>query len=119
MSIPSVVSPLHSLNLYKWGNNCEAWNLVDNKDLSIKLERMPAGTEEELHYHNLAQQFFYILKGRAVFEVDDVILIVHEGEGLNIEPKRKHRIMNKDKEKMLEFIVCSQPSTHNDRQNIV
>lgn len=118
MSAPLVVSKFHPLQHYNWGNNCEAWNFVDNKDVSIKLERMPPATEEVLHYHNQSQQFFYILKGKAVFEVDDVILIVHEGEGLSIEPRRKHRIMNKEEE-MLEFIVCSQPSTHNDRHNLV
>lgn len=118
MSAASVVSQFHPLNQYKWGNNCEAWTFVDNADLSIKLERMPSGTEEILHYHNLSQQFFYILKGNAVFEVDDVILIVHEGEGLHLEAGSKHRIMNKE-EKVLEFIVCSHPATRNDRHNLV
>ncbi|MEJ7681232.1 MAG: cupin domain-containing protein [Segetibacter sp.] len=80
---------IHPLKQYKWGNNCEAWNFVDNKDLSIKLESMPRGTEEVLHYHKLSQQFFYITKGKAVFEVDEVILIVHEGEGMHIEAGQK------------------------------
>ena len=118
MSAPSVVSASHPLQQYFWGNNCKAWSLADNENLSVKLENMPRQTEEVLHYHNHSQQFFYILKGKAVFEIDDVILIVHQGEGLTIEPQRKHRIMNKE-ENMLEFIVISQPSTHNDRHNIV
>lgn len=116
---PSVVSSSSPLSYYKWGNNCEAWNFVDNKDLSVKLEKMPSGTEEALHFHNQSQQFFYILKGRAVFEIDEVILIVHEGEGLHIEAGRQHRIMNKEEQNTLEFLVCSQPSTSNDRKNVV
>lgn len=115
----SVVSASHPLSYYNWGNNCEALSFVDNKDLSVKLERMPPGTEEVLHFHNQSQQFFYILKGRAVFEVDEVILIVHEGEGLHIEAGSKHRIMNKEEETVLEFLVCSQPSAANDRENLV
>ena len=79
---------------------------------------MPMGSEEELHYHKEAQQFFFITKGKAFFEVDDVILIVHEGEGLHVEQGRRHRIMNKG-EADLEFIVYSQPSTDNDRYNLV
>ena len=116
---PLVVSVSRSLDYYKWGNHCEAWKLVDNKDFSVKLEKMPAGTEEELHYHSFSQQFFYVLKGRAVFEIDEVILIVHEGEGLHIEAGRRHRIMNKEEETTLEFLVCSQPATDTDRQNLV
>lgn len=118
MSTPLVVSQFHPLLQYNWGKDCKAWNLVDNKDLSIKLENMPAGTEEVLHYHKASQQFFYITKGKAVIEIDGVILIVHEGEGLLIEAGRKHRIMNKE-EFNLEFIICSQPSAQNDRYNLV
>lgn len=119
MSTPLVVSKFHPLQQYKWGKNCEVWNFVDNKNLSIKLENMPAGTQEVLHYHKVAQQFFFITKGKAFFEVDEVILIVHEGEGLHIEAGRKHRIMNKEEEGTLEFIVCSQPSAENDGYNLV
>lgn len=118
MNTPSVVSKFHPLKNYKWGKDCEAWNFIDNDDISIKLERMPPGAEEILHYHKKAQQFFYITEGKAVFEVDEVILIVHQGEGVHIERGRKHRIMNKE-EQTLEFIVYSQPSTTNDRYNLV
>ena len=118
MSTPLVVSKFHPLQQYKWGNNCEAWNFVDNTDISIKLESMPAGAEEVLHYHKQAQQFFYIVEGKAVFEVDDVILIVHQNEGLHVKAGQKHRIMNKE-EKTLEFLVYSQPSTQDDRYNLV
>lgn len=118
-NLPSVVSASRPVNYYKWGSNCEAWSLMDKDQMGVKLEKMPAGTEEGLHYHNHSQQFFYILKGRAVFEIDEVILIVHEGEGLHIEPGSQHRIMNKEEEQMLEFLVCSQPSIQNDRHYLV
>jgi mannose-6-phosphate isomerase-like protein (cupin superfamily) len=36
-----------------------AWNLVDEENLSIKLEQMPEGEEEAPHYHEHAHQFFY------------------------------------------------------------
>ena len=115
---PSVVSTFRPLSKYNWGKNCEAWNFVDNEKLSVKLEKMPAGAEELLHFHNQSQQFFYILRGRAVFDIDEVILIVQEGEGILIEEGSRHRIMNKEEEQALEFLVCSQPSTKNDRENL-
>lgn len=117
-SSPAVVSKSHPLKHAKWGSNCDAWSLLSSIGLSIKHERMPEGAEEVLHYHELAQQFFFILKGKAIFEVDQVLLIVHEGEGLQIEAGKKHRIMNRDKG-FLEFLVCSQPSTQNDRYDLV
>ena len=59
----AVVSKYNSIKHYKWGNDCDGWTLVDEAALSVKQERMPAGTSEALHYHKEAQQFFYILKG--------------------------------------------------------
>jgi mannose-6-phosphate isomerase-like protein (cupin superfamily) len=118
MSTPSVVSKYHPLQYYKWGNNCEAWNFLEDKEASIKVEKMPPGAEEVLHYHKKVRQFFYILEGQAVFEVDAVILIVRKGDGLCIEENSQHRIMNKE-EKPLEFIIYSQPSTKDDRYDIV
>src|SRR3954447_19516543 len=108
---PSVVSITRPLGYYTWGKDCEAWNLVSNRDFDVKVERMPAGSEEILHFHSRSQQFFYILKGRAVFEIDEVILLLHPGDGLHIEAGRAHRIMNKENEGILEFLVFSQPPT--------
>src|SRR5687767_6615647 len=112
-SAHQVFSKDRALHYYKWGNNCEAWSFVDTNQLSVKLENMPTGAEEELHYHREAQQFFQIIKGAAVFEVDDVITIVREGEGIHIQAGQKHRVTNKEEE-TLEFLVCSQPSTKSD-----
>ena len=117
MHVPTVTSTTQSIEHKLWGNGCNAWTLLNTEGLSIKQETMTAGTEEQLHYHHNAQQFFYILKGNAVFEVDEVIIIVHEREGIHIEAGKHHKIMNKDSVD-LEFLVCSQPSIQNDRFNL-
>lgn len=56
---------------YTWGKNCDGWHLLDSETLSIIQERMPANTEESLHFHKLSQQFFFILKGTATFEMNE------------------------------------------------
>ncbi len=110
----SVVSKYQSLKHYQWGNACDGWNLVEEENLSVKQERMPAGCSEELHYHQFSQQFFFILKGIATFEIENKLVEVKEQEGLHIKAGLKHRIINNAKED-LEFILSSQPSTVNDR----
>jgi len=40
MSTPLVVSQFYPLQQYKRGKDCKVSTLVDNKDLSIKLENM-------------------------------------------------------------------------------
>lgn len=101
---------------YKWGADCDGWNLVDEKSLSIKLEQVPAGASEQRHYHKKAQQFFFILKGTALFEVEGTFSNVHAGEGIHIRAGLKHRVVNNGADD-LEFILCSQPSAAGDRVN--
>lgn len=110
------VSKYKPLKHYVWGNGCDGWNLVDEGSLSIKQERMPGGTSEAKHYHQQAQQFFFILKGTANFEIENSIININSGEGFHVKAGVAHKISNKETED-LEFILCSQPSTNNDRKN--
>ncbi|HLP10707.1 MAG TPA: cupin domain-containing protein [Flavobacteriales bacterium] len=102
---------------YTWGNNCDSWIMVDTEGLSVKQELMPPGTNEELHVHEKARQFFFVLNGTAVFYVNGQKQIISAQQGLSILPGTNHFIANESNEN-LEFLVISQPSTTNDRQNI-
>ncbi|HXB93241.1 MAG TPA: cupin domain-containing protein [Puia sp.] len=126
------VSRLHPLQHYIWGDQCDGWNFVDQPGLSVKMERMPPHTAEQLHFHRQARQFFYILKGTATFlfawteaptESDsgpvaaERQIIVYKEQGLEIPPGQWHRILNEG-DGDLEFLLCSQPSTAGDRTNV-
>lgn len=102
---------------YIWGNNCDSWILKDSQNLSVKQEVMPPGTAEKKHFHDHAEQFFYILKGEAVFCINDEKWSVKEGESITVLPKSKHYISNESMEDV-EFLVISIPSTNNDRIDI-
>ncbi len=104
------------LTHYVWGAGCDGWNLVDTKTLSVKQERMPPATTEACHYHNSAQQFFYILSGTARFDLVDEVLTLAAGEGVHIVPGVTHCIRNTSASD-LHFLVCSQPATATDRIN--
>ncbi len=113
----NVVSKQYPLDQYRWGNASVAWSLLDEKELSVKLEMMPPGEKEALHYHRLGRQFFYVLKGIADVEIEGTRIRVNAEEGIRVEPYQKHRIMNPGREN-LEFILCSQPSVAGDRINM-
>lgn len=99
---------------YIWGDNCHGWHLLKNDRLSIIEESMPPNTSEVKHYHNKAQQFFYILKGNAVFELDNTTVQIGEREGIHIGRKVVHQIRNEGNMD-LEFLVISEPSSKGDR----
>jgi mannose-6-phosphate isomerase-like protein (cupin superfamily) len=113
----NIVSKHNSLKHYQWGEDCDGWNLVDEQPLSVKLERMPPRTFENKHYHKKAKQFFYILKGEAVFEIQQQRISVKSEQGIYIEAGKEHRIINETEED-LEFMLTSQPSTTDDRINV-
>jgi mannose-6-phosphate isomerase-like protein (cupin superfamily) len=101
---------------YIWGADCDGWHLVKNSQLSVIQERMPAGTAEVRHFHHQAQQFFYILAGEAVMEVDGRPTVLRAGEGISIPAGTSHQMRN-DSGDEVHFLVISQPPSHGDREN--
>jgi mannose-6-phosphate isomerase-like protein (cupin superfamily) len=99
---------------YTWGADCDSWVFADKANLSVKLESMPAEAREKLHYHSIAEQFFFILKGTGTFYIEGKVVNVVENEGISIAPNSRHFIAN-EAEGTLEFLVVSQPSTNTDR----
>jgi mannose-6-phosphate isomerase-like protein (cupin superfamily) len=102
---------------YTWGNACDGWHLLRSDSLSVIQERMPPGTAEQRHFHERAQQVFFILAGAATFEVGEETVQVTAQESLHVPPNTPHRIANEGGE-ALHFLVISEPKAHGDRVNL-
>ena len=102
---------------YTWGNNCDGWHLLKSESLSVIQERMPPGTSEQLHYHQHAQQVFYILFGRAKFILNGLSYFVDAGESIHIASGISHHVLNEGFDD-LHFLVISEPKAHGDRTNL-
>jgi mannose-6-phosphate isomerase-like protein (cupin superfamily) len=99
---------------YRWGVDCHGWHLVKDKELSVIEELMPAGAAEILHYHRNSQQFFYVLAGEAIMEIEDRTALVRAGSGIRVLPGTRHQIRNRSSSPV-RFLVISQPPSHGDR----
>lgn len=102
---------------YTWGDQCDSWHLLRSDSLAVIQERMPPGTAEQTHYHERAQQVFYILQGTATFEVEGETVTVQQGESIHIATKARHRILNNSGAE-IHFLVISEPKAHGDRVNV-
>ena len=80
-------------------------------------ERVPPGASEVRHYHSAARQFFFILNGKAVIEVDGTDVELAEGQGLEIAPGMRHQVMNRS-DADVHFLVISHPNTRGDRVEV-
>ena len=115
--MPSVPTSTKDAEHYKWGDACDGWNLLKSPELSIIEERMPPHTAERRHFHQKADQFFYVLSGEAQMEIEAEIFTLTARSGIFIERGRPHRISNKS-EQDVTFLVISRPTTRGDRQEL-
>jgi mannose-6-phosphate isomerase-like protein (cupin superfamily) len=99
---------------YRWGVDCDAWYLVNEEQLSVIEEFMPPGAAEIRHHHTKAQQFFYIVSGEVLMEVEGQTTLLHAGTGIRVLPGKRHQIRNPSSSPV-RFLVISHPRSHGDR----
>ena len=101
---------------YRWGDDCDGWHLVKDGALSVIEEFMPPGAAEVRHHHERAQQFFYVLAGEVMIEIEGAKMLVPAGSGIRVSPGKRHQIRNPSSS-AARFLVISQPPSHGDRVN--
>lgn len=99
---------------YNWGNGCDGWHLVKSEQLSIIKERVPFGCSESRHYHQNAEQFFFVLSGIATMELDGEFYTIYPNNGLHVPAGKSHQLSNKNEPDLI-FTVTSTPPSHLDR----
>lgn len=99
---------------YSWGLNCDGWHLAKTPNLSVIQERVPQDSGEAKHYHSVAEQFFFILEGEAVIDINEQTFTLTAGEGIHIAPGSPHMLFNMQ-EQDLVFLVVSTPPSHGDK----
>ena len=100
---------------YTWGAACDGWHLVRDTSLSVILERLPPGASEMRHRHARARQFFYVLRGALLIEIEGDAHTLRAGDGIDIAPTLAHQVTCVGPEDA-EFLVVSQPPSHGDRE---
>jgi mannose-6-phosphate isomerase-like protein (cupin superfamily) len=100
-----------------WGDVCDGWHLVTRTDMSVIAERVPPGVRESRHFHSAARQFFFILSGCAIIEINGERVILAEGQGIEVAPGIPHQFINESPEDV-HFLVVSHPNTRGDRVEI-
>lgn len=82
--------------------------------LSVIQERVPSGCREVRHYHQQAEQFFFVLSGIASIEVDGNEYKLEAEQGIHVPAGKPHQLQNEQSHD-LEFLVTSVPPSHGDR----
>jgi mannose-6-phosphate isomerase len=64
----------------------------ENKPCTIKLIYINANSRLSLQYHKKRSEFWKVIKGTAMIELDGKTIILGEGETITIPRQAKHRI---------------------------
>ena len=80
---------------------------------SLAEATVPAGGATERHYHKLSEEFYFILEGSGMVEIDGESRHVNPGDAILIPPGAWHQIMAADAN--LRFLCCcAPPYSHED-----
>jgi mannose-6-phosphate isomerase-like protein (cupin superfamily) len=102
---------------YPWGDRCDGWFLLKSAGLHVIEERMPPGTSEKRHYHDRAEQLFYVLSGELTMKFAGDSVKVRAREALRVPAREAHQAAN-ESDAPVEFLVISFPPSHGDRTNV-
>jgi mannose-6-phosphate isomerase-like protein (cupin superfamily) len=69
------------------------------------------GKSSRNHYHPIAEESYYILKGEARMEMDGQTVRLKPGQTIAIPPQVSHKIYN-DQSDALEFLAICAPAWH-------
>lgn len=70
---------------------------------------IPPEFSSPAHYHEVSEETYYILKGKARMIIDDCEFTLSPGQACLIMPGEVHQIFNDEKED-LEFLTVSAPA---------
>lgn len=80
---------------------------------SLAEATLPAGCATQRHYHKLSEEFYFILDGSGVMEIDGERREVEEGDAILIPPGAWHQITASAIS--LRFLCCcAPPYAHED-----
>jgi mannose-6-phosphate isomerase-like protein (cupin superfamily) len=102
---------------YTWADVCDGWHLVKRQDMSVIAEKVPPKAKEVRHFHSVARQFFFILDGQAMMEINGERVPLAAGQGIEVAPGVPHQFMNESNDDV-NFLVISHPSTRGDRVDV-
>ena len=65
----------------------------ENKSCTVKLIYVNANSRLSLQYHKKRSEFWKVIKGSAMVEIDEKTIILGEGETITIPRQARHRVL--------------------------
>lgn len=86
------------------GNPTELGGAINHSFAHIVI---PSGCSSQLHYHPVAEETYYILKGTGKMIANDREFLVKPGDAIFIAPPEKHQIFANGSEDLEFAAICA------------
>jgi len=81
---------------------------------SLAEAAVPPGGATQRHYHRLSEEFYFILEGSGVMEIDGESQAVRPGDAILIPPGAWHQISAGPEGELRLLCCCAPPYAHED-----
>ena len=92
--VKSIFFPFSCMKIYSenrpWG---KFEKFHENKSCTVKLIYVNANSRLSLQYHKKRSEFWKVIKGTAMVEIDERTVTLQEGETITIPRQTKHRVL--------------------------
>ena len=92
--VKSIFFPFSCMKIYSenrpWG---KFEKFHENKACTVKLIYVNANSRLSLQYHKKRSEFWKVIKGTAMVEIDERTVTLQEGETITIPRQTKHRVL--------------------------
>ncbi|MEM6279223.1 MAG: cupin domain-containing protein [Verrucomicrobiota bacterium] len=84
------------------------------EEQSLAEASLPAGGATERHYHQVSEEFYYILQGSGLMEIDGESQEVGPGDAILIPKGKWHQITASQESELRLLCCCAPPYSHED-----
>jgi mannose-6-phosphate isomerase-like protein (cupin superfamily) len=111
------INPLSAQKPFTTRDGSTIRSILDRTNAPVEMQSLaeatlPAGCATQRHYHKLSEEFYFILEGRGIMELDGESREVTAGDAILIPRHAWHQITAKEP---LRFLCCcAPPYAHED-----
>ncbi len=93
-------------------------SIQGSRNQSLAEATVTPGSKTRLHWHQITEEIYFILKGRGLMTLGEEVFPVEMGDSVLIPPGRSHRIENTGKSPLKVLCACSPAYSHEDTELI-
>ncbi len=87
-----------------------------NLNQSLAEATVAPGSRTDLHWHLIAEEIYFILKGRGLMTIGEEVFPVSVGDSVLIPPGKPHRLENTGRSPLKVLCACSPAYSHEDTE---